>query len=250
MIDIKKEMLFWNGIMRDHGMFQVASLNCKEKEMVNVATKFQISFATLHDQVLAGADPKAKIKETKELINEFVQFKKNMLSKLLTCNIDLVMTPTFLNDMINEALEYYLVLCLAEENIKFNINLETIRLHKIWLFDAAGHAYFIASQLDAIEDMHIKASLDFHHNFNALYVEATQLSLLYERTSNDDRKLNSFNLKVRMLMESFIDFLKEIKLLRSECKILSTGTFTKFVADHMIREELYYLSKMEDLSNR
>ena len=249
MLDIKNEMLFWNGVMRDHGMFQMASLSCKEKEMVNSAAKFHLAFASLRDQLLSGADAKSKIKETKDLINEFVQFKKNMLTKLLTCDIELTMTPTFLNDMINEALEYYLVLCLADEKIKFNVVLEMIRVHKIWLFDAAGHAYFIASQLDATEDIHIKAALDYRKNFNALYIEATQLALLYERTLLTNSKINSFNDKVKLLMDSFIEFLHEVKALRDECKIMATGTFVGLALDHMIREEEYYLSKIEILTN-
>ena len=43
MIDIKKEMLFWNDIMSEHGAFQMASLSCKEKEMFNVANKFYLA---------------------------------------------------------------------------------------------------------------------------------------------------------------------------------------------------------------
>lgn len=249
MVEVKKDMLFWNGIMSDHGKFLINSLTGKEKDMVDLVTKYHFTFQKMNEELLnPKVDIKLKIKETKDLVSDFVQLKKSLLSRLLSCDIELTMTPTFLNDMINEAMEYYLILCLANDNIKFNPLLELIRIHKIWLFDAAGHAYFIASQLDGIETLFIKKSLDFYQDFNSLYLESTQLALLYERTLLTNGKIDHFNQTVISLMHSFISFLKNLKDLKSECKVLTTGTFSPLVLDHMIREEEYYLAKIAYLN--
>lgn len=251
MIDIRYEIEFWTQILRDHAEFQYSSLAPYETEAINTATKFMNLFKEYHDKVVPETRQFSKqelmelVSDNKVAVTQFVQFKKQMLTRLLTCNIALAMSPTFLNHMINEAMEFYRVLSLYDQTLRDNQTLENIRLHKIWLPDASGHAKFIVSQLDGVESIYINQAEDFQKKFDCFFKKASEMYLMYERTNLNDSALHQFNQDVEKTMNEFISFLDLICGLKQNCRIYSTGTFTPLVPDHMMREENYYLYKIK-----
>lgn len=253
MFNIVKEIEFWTQIMRDHALFQYTVLSPKETETISKTQYFNNLFSQLLEnvqQLPKELNPEVipnLIAENKTAIVQFTQFKKMMLEKLMACHIELAMDPSFLNHMINEAMEYYRFLCIADESLRFNKVLENIRLHKVWLPDAAGHAKYIASQLDGIEEIHINEAMDFVYRFDGLFKKAFEMYLMYERTTRRNGELEYFNKEVEMVMENFIIFLEMIEQLKKECKLFSTGTFSSLIPNHMIREEKYYLLKVKEL---
>lgn len=252
-MDIRTEMEFWTRILRDHGEFQYTSLAPKESDAIEASKSFMELFEQLHKEVKAlnvGIQPQAVldlISRNKVAVMQFVEFKKMMMKDLLKCDIELAMEPTFLNHMINEAMEYYRILNIADKTVPFNQALENIRLHKVWLPDASGHAKFLASQLDAIEANYINIALDFMHVFDKLFKKAFEMYIMYERTELEDGILDQFNLEVELVMNDFVNFLEELETLKKSCKVLTTGTTSSLVPNHMIREEKYYLNKIKNL---
>src|SRR5690554_6092040 len=114
MLDIKKEIEFWSLIMRDHALFQNTSLSLKEKDAIKTVQYFINQFSSFHQEVKIGDSLSDDfIKKVKSVLKHFIQFKKLILIKLMKCDIEIAMTPTFLNHMINEALEYLYVLNLT-----------------------------------------------------------------------------------------------------------------------------------------
>lgn len=251
-MEIQKEIEFWTHILRDHAEFTVNSLASNEVVELQRTIHFLELFSSYYDKVtssepLTPATILELITENKIAVTQFVQFQKLLLSKLMTCSVKLGFTPTFLDHMINEAMEYYRVLNLADKELKINKVLENLRLHKVWLSDAYGHSNFIASQLDIVEAEYINVALDYKKKFQALFIKAFELYLQFERTSLKDGEIDQFNLNVKKEISDFTIFLEEIKLLRKDCKIYSTGTFTDLVPDHMIREEKYYIDQIFSL---
>lgn len=59
--------------------------------------------------------------------------------------------------------------------------------------------------------------------------------------------LNKFNNDVEIEIELFKTFLKELEELELSAEVL--GTFTASMADHMLREEQYYLMKLAQSAN-
>lgn len=178
-MNIGSEILFWSGILKDHANFQKTLLTYTEEEKIEKANMFFNEFSKQEqiasNAILSEENLKDTVSENKMLVNEFVQFKKELLKDLLTCKVKLSMTPTFMNHMINEAMEYYRVLCISDNTLKVDEVLENLRLHKIWLADASGHAFYIASQLDNIEDFMIKEALEFRKAFNGLLIEVNEM---------------------------------------------------------------------------
>ena len=254
MIDIYYKIEFWTGILRDHAEFQYNSLAPTEVDAINTAMQFMELFERYHDKVvssdreLVDKDLEQLITENKEAVAAFIEFKKELLIRLMTCDIALAMSPTFLNHMINEAFEFYRVLTLADQSLREHEVLENLRLHKVWLPDASGHAKHIASQLDGIEEKHIKKALEFEKKFDGCFKKSYEMYIMFERTNLDDGALQQLNMNVEECMNEFIQFLIEIRSLLNDCRIYSTGTFTSLVPDHMIREEKYYLYKVNQYS--
>jgi hypothetical protein len=251
MLDIRKEIEFWTQIMRDHGEFQYLNLSINEVEVIRTAINFRNWFDKLNMEVksISGElSPSAlsNLISTNEMaVTQFIEFKKMMLKRLMKCDIQLGMTPSFLNHMINEALEFYRVLNIAQGAIPLNRVLENIRLHKVWLPDAAGHASAIAAELDAIESLYVNTAQEFAKKFNELFKKAFEMYKMFERTGIENGGLHHFNREVEETLESFIVFLNKVEKLRMECKVYSTGMVLPLLPNHMIREEKYYIYRIE-----
>lgn len=240
-----EEIRFWTGIMRDHGEFILTSLSYNEQEAIRFADFFKIAFSRLHEQskeLLGMNDINLIINECMNLLLRFINFKKLLLGRLLKCQLNTSLPPTFYNHMINEAMQFYKAIINIQRNIPVNKLLEILNLHKIWLPDAAGHAASIASRLDPIEKLLISEARKFEKSFNSLTIKADELSKMLVRTGLNDGALKYINEEVKKEMAEFICYLDKIKELRLECKVM--GILKPLVPNHMIREENYYLLKI------
>ncbi|MDF2546030.1 MAG: hypothetical protein K0R93_928 [Anaerosolibacter sp.] len=253
MLDIKKEIEFWTRIMRDHGEFQYTNLSPKEVDTIQTASYFMNLFNGLHEEVksLAGelSPPVLSnlISKNMMALGQFIQFKRGLLARLMQCDIELGFPPSFINHMINEAMEYHRVLCMTQGTILFNKTLENIRLHKIWLPDASGHASSIAAALDPIETELIHKAEKFMKRFDNLFKKAFEMFKMFERTGLEDGGLQYFNQEVEEELQKFIGYLEKIKEVRSHCKVYATGMASPLMPDHMIREEKYYIYRIQVL---
>lgn len=250
-MDIRNEIEFWTHIMRDHGVFQYTSLAPTETESINTAFYFMNLFSRLNSEARSNkVNIDNLVSSSKTAVMQFIEFKKYMLTRLMNCNIQLQMTPSFLNHMINEALEFLHVLNLEDGTTPYNKTLENMRLHKMWLPDASGHANTVATSLDAAESAYVKEANEFAKKFDKLFKKANEMYNLYERTGLENGVLRHFNEQVTITLSNFIGFLEMLEELKDECSLLSSGTFTTLKPNHMMREEGYYVYKIKEISER
>lgn len=249
-MNIKEEIIFWTGILRDHTEFMLNDFAFTENNYIEKTEAFKKLFNKIHNDTLnAKVIERDDILTTNKIIvSKFINFQKNILKDLLTCKVNLAMTPTFLNHMINEAMEFYIVIRILEQS-RSTSPLETLKLHKVWLPDAAGHAKAIASQLDGIEDSYINTAMSFVDRFDKLFKKAFEMYIMYERTSLANGNLSLLNKEIEVVMNDFILFLKDIENNRKTCSIHATGTFKPLILNHMMREEKYYLERIKQLVN-
>ena len=250
-MDIRYEIEFWTRIMRDHGEFQYISLASNENEAIGTAQYFMNLFERLHLEASANQVPISNlISSSKTAVTQFIDFKRYLLTRLMSCNINMGMTPTYLNHMINEALEFLNVLNLADKTIQYNNLIENLRLHNIWLRDASGHASSIAASLDPVEINSIKEANEYVQKFDNLSKKAFSMYTMYERTRLNNTSIYHFNEQVIITLTEFISFLERIEELRDECSIFTTGTFSPELPNHMMREEGYYIYKINEIGER
>lgn len=240
---------FWSEIMRDHAEFFLISLSYREAEFIKSAQFYKNVFINVgqDSKKIKNVDSPIVLKQfvdkvTVALLN-FISFKKAAITKLLKCEIELNLPPSFINHMINEAMEFYRDLCAINKKAPSNVIEENILLHKIWLPDASGHAAGITAELDPTEMPLIKEAEEFKKCFNNLFIKSVELGQMLERTCLKNGSLCRLNDEVTVKINNFICFLEKIKKLRENCEVL--GTINPLIPNHMMREEKYYLFNIE-----
>jgi hypothetical protein len=237
------EHRFWLQIMGDHARFIFFSLAPIEVEYLQRSQDFILGFDKLLDQAGASAsatDLDLITRQAYQLTLQLREFKLLILSQTLSSDIKIHLTSSFINDMLNELEEFLAVLHSLNENNP--VLSHPLHYHLLWLTDAIGHAASISANLDLIEKDMIDKSNYYELQFTDLLLKAMMMNG-YLRTQLDTfPSLSRLNKQVETIITSFKDFLEELRDNRMNGQIL--GTLFPLMADHMAREECYYLWKL------
>ncbi|MFE0505347.1 DUF2935 domain-containing protein [Peribacillus butanolivorans] len=239
------EHQFWLQILGDHSRFIHESLAPVEQENIEIASEFIQIFDTLLGKVnsedisqltFAAEDAALKLRE----------FKLNLMKKHLVGKIKIHLSPTFLNHMVNELEEYLRLLKHFKSNQTPPVYHE-LHHHLVWLLDAAGHAGAISSKLDDVEKRLKEKSDQYTKHFNEYYIKAVELAGYLRTNLSTFPALEKMNVDVTLEIKLFQHFLNELEELELSAQAL--GTFSPLMADHMSREECYYLMKLAESTN-
>jgi hypothetical protein len=147
--------------------------------------------------------------------------------------------------MLNELEEYLRILsCLLAG--KKPLPMHPMHHHLLWLPDAAGHAEGLRINTDSVEKKIIEKQHKFKETFNAFYIKAVELTGYLRTNLQQFPALSRFNRDVELEIILFQAFLKELVDMGLTKELL--GTFAPLLADHMYREECYYLHKLAQVS--
>lgn len=237
------EHQFWLQIMGDHSRFIFFSLAINEIDYLQRSQDFIISFDQLLEQTRNITNEKELdviTKQAHRLTLQLREFKLMLLSLTLSSSIKLHLSSSFINDMLNELDEYLKVINAI--STKSPLIFHPLHYHLLWLADALGHAAAVSANLDFIEKDIINKSLSYEMQFTDLVLKATMMNG-YLRTRLDKfPSLNRLNQQVELTITSFKAFLEDLRDERMSGRIL--GTLFPLIADHMVREECYYLWKL------
>ncbi|WP_079479150.1 DUF2935 domain-containing protein [Halobacillus salinus] len=243
------EHLFWNQVLGDHARFIKTSLYPSQKDEIQEANGWIERF----DSYVLGirnkevADFKNFSQAVKQKVEEFRQFKLSILKKQLLGQIGIHLSQTFINHMVNELEEFQRVLkylILGEEPPVFH----ELHHHMLWLVDAGGHAGAINDRLDGVEKRLKEKSETFTKHFEQFYLKAVELTGYLRTNMHTFPALKRFNHNVEVEMELFKTFLSELEEMELNEQVL--GTLSGLMADHMYREECYYLFKLAESTNK
>lgn len=237
------EHRFWLQVLGDHGRFILNTLSPTEVEKIISANYF----IQIFDELLAEARKPLNELEV-ELLTQRAQqysleirdFKLQLIREHLVGNIKIELPPTFINHMVNEVEEYLRV-------IHWILNREIptahpIHDHTLWLPDASGHAGAVYCGLDSTERDLRNKSKEFVVIFENLYIKADEFEGYLRTGLQDFPALGRLNTQVENNILLFMRFLMEIEGLRISKK--AVGTLMPLMANHMFREECYYLTKL------
>ena len=242
------ENRFWMQVLGDHSRFIYGALAPNETEEIRRAEMF----IQIFDRLLESAKTQLIDFNIRSLnsaafarTQEFRSFNLHLLKRRITENIGLKMPPTFLSHMVNEAEEALSVMNFLQAGQIPPLQ-DALHHHLVWLQDAYGHAAGINGELDWIEKRMKETTEGFEKHFEEFYLKAVELAG-YTRTGlKNFPALDRFNHEVELEMLLFREFLKELEELQISKETL--GTLMPLLADHMAREECYYLTKLSWVS--
>ncbi|WP_181350280.1 DUF2935 domain-containing protein [Thalassobacillus sp. CUG 92003] len=241
--DAAFEHQFWLQIMGDHARFIHSALYPDEEENLKVTSQFITQFDRLLKEArdLNSNNVESLTHEAGELTRQFRTFKLGLLKRMLTDKVFIHLTPTFLNHMVNELEEYLLVLGYFSKGQSPPVFHE-LHHHMLWLMDASGHAGAINDQMDGVEAVIKQQSAGFVKDFDQFYQKAVELTGYLRSNIAAFPALQRFNEQTAIEMKLFRTFLQELKEMGISKQVL--GMFPVLMADHMLREECYYLHKL------
>ena len=242
------EHRFWLQILGDHARFIHSALAPKEVREIQQAQYFinvMDSLLNRARQDLSTPEILALSQQASEEAQRIREFKLSLIRQHLVGEIDIGLTPTFINHMVNEVEEYIRILnCLVQQEVPPPLN--PVHHHLLWLLDAVGHASAITADLDDIEKNLMEKSLAFMRQFEDYYMKAVEFSGYLRTCLPDFPALTRFNRQVDKDMTHFREFLRRVEALIISNEAL--GRLTPLVPDHMAREECYYLIKLAQVS--
>lgn len=233
---------FWLQVLGDHARFLHDSLGPGEKELIAQSQAFISAFDTLLGEI-GNKDLEELGREAEKEATRLRKFKLDIISRHLVGKITIHLGPTFINHMVNE-LDEYLLLLEYLNNGQVPPVFHELHHHLLWLLDGAGHAGAISDNMDRIEKKVKKQSDQFTKDFEAFYLKAVEMAGFLRTGITSFPALERFNQDTQMEMKLFMNFLNEIEELELSNKAL--GTFAPLMADHMMREECYYLTKIAE----
>lgn len=167
-----------------------------------------------------------------------------LISSHLECKLKIGLPPTFLNHMVNEIEEYMRILQYLVRG-EVSPRLHPVHHHTLWLLDAAGHAAALQGELDPTEKKLAKKAEEFEKTFEAFYIKAKEMAGFIRARQDLFPALKTFNKETSLEIELFYCFVRELEEMRLDCTRL--GTLMPLMADHMAREECYYLLKLQEI---
>ncbi|MDF2485507.1 MAG: hypothetical protein K0R46_1675, partial [Herbinix sp.] len=147
------------------------------------------------------------------------------------------LSPSFYNDMLNELEEYLHILSNLQNNLP--VKPHPLHYHMLWLSDAVGHAASIAAELDFVEAYLIDLAYRFKLQFQDLYLKALIMNGYLRAELESFPSLTRLSEQAATALLGFTEFLDTLRDQLTDHKVL--GTITPLMADHMSREECYYL---------
>ncbi|PGT85338.1 MULTISPECIES: DUF2935 domain-containing protein [Bacillaceae] len=240
------EHQFWLQVLGDHARFILNALSVNEQKDIEKAKEFKDIFDTLLKKSREQTNFVALTLEAEEYAKELRKFKLSIIERHLVEKMTIHLPPSFINHMVNELEEYLLVLSYLKKKEKPPIFHE-LHHHLLWLLDAAGHAGAISDTLDRAEKQLKQKSDVFTKDFEDFYLKAVELSGYLRANVDSFPALTKMNKDVKLEIELFRGFLAEIEEMELNNEMLST--FSPLMADHMMREECYYLMKVAEASN-
>lgn len=266
---VLRESWFWAGIFRDHATFIHDNLVPGQERLIRWAAELRHDLAALTDEAETlgrqaglvtplhhdvGALAQYQGHELGhharaghrlrhrllELLSPLRELKQELLQRKLDCQVRLNLPPSFLQHMINEAVEATRMLSPAHDTAP--PPLELLHQHLLWLKDAAGHAGYLQSGADAPERALRDQSHAFMLAFEGLYLKADELHTMLRVAPRLVGALRKLNVDALGQMAAFHDFLAELREHLEGCEVM--GILMPLIADHMLREELYYTEKV------
>ncbi|MBU5228006.1 DUF2935 domain-containing protein [Clostridium senegalense] len=167
-----------------------------------------------------------------ELVLKLVQFKSDILSGVIHCNMFTNNYPLLIDHILREATFYYRLIERLQDNEDINLEKDAYDQEIFWNRIMAEHSKFIRGLLDPTENELIDTANNFGNEFDKLTekaIKAMNMTLPISEITDDSLKAT---IKIK-------EFKKQGTQGLLDCKIKSI--IIPLLADHTLREANHYL---------
>lgn len=244
-----EEHSFWLEILEDHAYFVRDHLSPSETHYVEIAERYIKAIKELRER-LSGLDRNLSTssrelisfsEEVWPIITGYFQFEGLMQSLRLKNQVNLNLTPTYLNGTLSENEEYIRILSYYMNGYEYP-PLSLVDLLDLWLEDQLGHATLAKNIIDPIE-LETTSQLELYiKRFQGFIVQNKQMrSLLrftqpgFPRQKRLSYQIGKTTMEMNVLVEGLIQFFVKEELL--------SRTTLRFL-EHHIPETCYFLKKL------
>lgn len=243
-LDPGREYQFWTSVLADHARFILDTLQPREERLVQQAGQYHQIFRQLQEAG-RGRLTAAELGAAGRAAQSLIGFKQHLLDQSLESWVGINMAPNLLNHMIQEGEQFLKVLLWLGEGETPPLAIFTLDEHNLWLSDAAGHAAALGAELDPTEQELRREAQRFEDLFRGLHSRAWELWRMLERNPRMVPALRTLNQVAAQHIDLFRRWLEEMAEHLAEARILATAE--PLLAEHMVREELYYLEKLKTI---
>lgn len=238
------EHRFWLQILGDHSRFILTNLAPRETGLIARAREFINIFDSLLEQARGEMDSQVWRSFARQVVPHVQSlrlFKLEILKLHLSKKVEIGLSPTFFNHMINELDEYVRNLNYLGEGQLIPPK-SPVHHHLLWVLDAEGHAASIYCDLDASQTNLRNTAKCYKDLWSQKYLETVEFAGFLRTGIPMFPSLGEFDETVAGEMFGFKDYLEDLKLKTLSAKAI--GTLSPLVPDHMAREECYYLYRL------
>ncbi|WP_139490778.1 DUF2935 domain-containing protein [Brevibacillus dissolubilis] len=173
-ITVWEEHMFWLEILQDHAIFVRDYLSPEEKRWVQMAEQYIQAFGRLRE-ILFQLDPtlpaesdtmKRFAAEVYPVACGYYQLEGHLQGLRIQNEVNLNLTPTYLNGTLSENEEYLRLLGFYMKGQQPE-EMSLVSLLDMWLMDQVGHAYLLANSLDPVESELGQRAREFVQRFQA-----------------------------------------------------------------------------------
>ncbi len=244
-----EEHSFWLEILEDHAHFVRDHLSPSEHEYVETANQYIQSVSQLR-QRLTQLDPNLRFssreliefsKEAWPIVTGYFQFEGLMQSLRVQNQVNLNLTPTYLNGTLGENEEYIRILTYYVNGQDFP-PLPLVDLLDLWLEDQLGHAVLARNIVDPIE-LEITHQLDLYiSRFQGFLVQNKQMRSLLRFSPPGFSRQQRLSRQIGQTTMEMYQFVEEMIRLFIGTEVFSRTTL-RFL-EHHIPETCYFIKKL------
>mgnify|MGYP000958307022 CR=1 FL=1 len=276
-VESLRQNRFWTQIMAEHSLFMGQGLPCNEMELINEAMQLENMFLNLKamaDQTPATREAVLNLNnQVIQALEQIINFKSNLLRRMITCNIGGFNYPLLIDHIRREAIRFRANLLKLNNGINTPLAEYALEEEIFWLRIMGDHTWFIAHLLDPSERMMVINVGKMADGLETLRLQAVDLqSMLVPRDFENHLlpanamgnplppgfgnlpqpfvipRLRRFNSEVQEAVAGVRDFKQTALQLIETCKVLSL--ISPLLASHVLREAQMALEDLGILENR
>ncbi|MEH7106693.1 DUF2935 domain-containing protein [Bacillus sp. JJ1764] len=252
-ISVWEEHLFWLEILQDHAIFVRDHLAVEEEKAMAEAQNFVQAFAILL-QNLQQLPPAVDVSDNEQMTfasqayataYAYFRFEGRMQNLRIKNEINLNLSPTYLNGTLSENQEYLRQLTYYA-NGQTPVPLRLDQLFDLWLEDQLGHIILLKNVIDPIE-LSVEKMGDFYTQKFQMYILQNHHMKGYLRfTEQGFPRQRELALEVGRTVIQMNLYIKSVMEKYKNDWILNKTTL-RFI-EHHFPETCYFIKKLAEFS--